>query len=97
MRIIAHRGYWIKPNEKNTAIAFERALRLNFGIETDIRDVQGKLVVSHDMPSGGEMDFSDFLDLCLLYSKARPLALNIKSDCLHDELRNILEIKKGKR
>ena len=37
MKIIAHRGYWLIDDEKNTELAFERALRANFGIETDLR------------------------------------------------------------
>ena len=26
MKIIAHRGYWLEQSEKNTLIAFERAM-----------------------------------------------------------------------
>ena len=26
MQLIAHRGYWVDPKEKNTKIAFSRAL-----------------------------------------------------------------------
>lgn len=82
MQIIAHRGYWLDPAEKNTAKAFDRALRNGFGIETDLRDRMGEVVISHDMPYGGEMTLADFLSLCAEYPVARPLALNIKADGL---------------
>ena len=46
MKIIAHRGFWIKDSEKNTVKAFERALENGFGIETDLRDYNQKIVAS---------------------------------------------------
>jgi glycerophosphoryl diester phosphodiesterase len=49
LKIISHRGFWITPSEQNTEVAFIRALECGFGIETDIRDVSGDLVISHDM------------------------------------------------
>lgn len=35
MKIIAHLGYWIDEDEKNTLSAFSRALDNGFGIEID--------------------------------------------------------------
>jgi hypothetical protein len=91
MKIIAHRGYWLNPEEKNTVIAFERALNLGFGIETDLRDAGGEIVISHDMPCGGEMNLQDFFGMCVSYPIGRPLALNIKSDGLRLVLKQNLE------
>ena len=51
MEILSHRGYWKTVTEKNTIIAFKRSFNLGFGTETDIRDLNGNLVISHDMPS----------------------------------------------
>jgi hypothetical protein len=82
MRMIAHRGYWLHPEEKNTPAAFERALAHGYGIETDLRDAHGAVVMAHDLPAGGEMTLDDFLALCARYPQARPLALNIKADGL---------------
>ena len=65
MRIISHRGYWNTPAEKNTIHAFQRSFALGFGTETDIRDLKGELVISHDMPIGDEIRFEDFLDFLL--------------------------------
>lgn len=84
LEIIAHRGYWLAEEEKNSALAFERALGAGFGIETDLRDSCGRVVVSHDPPGESSMRFETLLEL---YSRvtaeacSQPtLALNIKSD-----------------
>lgn len=93
MRILAHRGYWLNSEERNSSAALERALVAGFGIETDVRDSDGELVISHDMPKGGEMKAGDFLDLCLNYPGARPLALNIKADGMQSALKMLLDQK----
>lgn len=88
MKIISHRGYWKTAEEKNSELAFRRSFELGFGTETDVRDAVGKLVISHDMPSGNEISFADFL--ALASSEARGerllLALNIKADGLAQRL-----------
>lgn len=86
MNIAAHRGHWLAPDEKNTRAAFLRALEGGFGIETDLRDAHGEIVIAHDLPRGGEMAFDDFLALCAAFPAARPLALNIKADGLQAPL-----------
>lgn len=80
MRILSHRGYWKEPDEKNSNAAFIRSLDLGFGLETDIRDCAGRLVISHDMPMGGELSFERLLRL--FENRHLPLALNIKADGL---------------
>lgn len=85
MEIIAHRGFWLDPSEKNSISAFKRALSNGFGIETDIRDYCGDLVVSHDIPNSGSLKFSDFLALAKNYQN-QVLALNIKADGLQGKL-----------
>jgi hypothetical protein len=82
MKIVAHRGCWSAAAQKNSPGAFERALRGGFGIETDLRDAGGEVVISHDMPRGGEMTLDAFLALCARHPGGRPLALNIKADGL---------------
>lgn len=79
MIIISHRGYWLMPEEKNTAAAFSRSFDLMLGTETDVRDHCGDLVIAHDMPTGAEMTLTDFLGLI---NQPIPLALNIKADGL---------------
>lgn len=83
-RIIAHRGIWIDSHDANTSKALTEALLAGFGIETDIRDWAGNLVISHDPPLLDGLLFSDLLtqwrDQNIL--KGRMLALNVKSDGL---------------
>lgn len=90
MLILAHRGFWTAAPEKNTWGAFERALQAGFGIETDLRDALGTVVISHDMPAGGEPTLDAFLALCAQYPDARPLALNVKADGLQAAVRDAL-------
>ena len=83
IKIIAHRGYWTDSAEKNTSRAFTRALENGFGIETDFRDLNGELVVSHDMPTVGVMKASALIEAYRTHPVSAPMALNIKSDGLH--------------
>jgi hypothetical protein len=90
MIILSHRGYWKKISEKNTEIAFRNSFKLGLGIETDIRDYKDNLVISHNIPSGNEMTFRNFLNIYKEYSKELPLALNIKADGLQKILKKDL-------
>lgn len=86
IKIIAHRGMWFQPSEKNTFPAFERALQNGFGIETDFRDCNGELVISHDPAGPNAIKAKDFFDLCNRYPNSDPHAINIKSDGLQSLL-----------
>lgn len=88
MKVLAHRGWWREPAEKNTLAALARAFDAGFGVETDVRDRAGTLVVSHDPPTGGEPTLAAFLDL--LAGRDLPLALNVKADGLAGPLRAAL-------
>ncbi|MEI7685966.1 MAG: phosphodiesterase [Planctomycetota bacterium] len=80
MKFLAHRGFWRDRAERNTLAAFQRAFDHGFGLETDVRDLAGELVISHDVPLAGAMPFADLLTM---YAGSEPtLALNIKSDGL---------------
>lgn len=92
MKILSHRGYWKKPEEKNTQLAFNRSFDSGFGTETDIRDLAGQLVISHDMPKGSEMGLCEFLEL--LNGRPFPLAINIKSAGLASKLITSLECRR---
>ena len=87
MNVISHRGYWKTPDEKNSTAAFRRSFELGFGTETDVRDLDGALVISHDMPTRGAMGMTEFLALT---GGQLPLALNIKSDGLAEPLRKAM-------
>lgn len=88
MKILSHRGYWKRSSEKNTPTAFERSFNLGFGTETDIRDQDGKIVISHDPAMGKCTDLSTLVKIT---PRSLTLALNVKSDGL---VNNALEILK---
>lgn len=93
MIILAHRGYWIDAAEKNSVKAFERSFSSGFGVETDIRDSGMQLYIAHDMASGAELSFNDFLDLYNKFEHRFTLALNIKSDGLQLQVKKHLDEK----
>ena len=88
MKILSHRGWWKTLAERNKATAFQRSFAAGFGTETDVRDIRGTLVVSHDMPSGEEMLFEDVLKI--MDGRNLPLAINIKADGLVEPLLEML-------
>lgn len=92
IEIISHRGLWRTSAEKNSAIAFSRALDNGFGIETDVRDRCGTLVISHNPPTGGELTFVEFLAIYGRYEKHPSLALNIKANGLRDRVAAALRL-----
>lgn len=84
-RILCHRGLWSRHEEKNTRSALLGALEIGFGIETDIRDHLGEVVISHDPVKSG--NHPKLHELQLWTTKANvPIALNVKSDGLHSIL-----------
>ncbi len=94
MDILAHRGKWEKEEDKNSLESLLLALNLNFGIETDIRDFDGKLVISHDVPNKDSMPLNVLFQEYKVIQKekgfANPIALNVKSDGIHEELKKLL-------
>lgn len=91
MIILAHRGFWIQPEEKNTLVAFTRSFENGFGVETDIRDSIQKIFISHDIAKGNEMTAEDFFKLYNSYNSPFPLALNVKSDGLFKPMTDLLQ------
>lgn len=88
---LAHRGWWNKPRERNTMAAFRRALEAGYGIETDVRDQNGKLVISHDPPVGELPTLDDLLRLYREVNATGTLAINIKSDGLQNAIERAIE------
>jgi glycerophosphoryl diester phosphodiesterase len=93
MKVISHRGYWESNRDQNTAASFRKSIANGFGIETDIRDLMGELVISHDLPKHGALTFNAFLKLHResTGSTELPLALNIKCDGLQALVKRSLE------
>lgn len=91
MKIIAHRGLWDAEVSGNTLEAFEKAFQSNMGIETDIRDYCGKLVVSHNIAGQENFEFDRVLEMYHEMKCSFPLAINIKADGLQKLLKSSLE------
>lgn len=84
MEIIAHRGLWDKAHQKNSAAAIRAAVEQGFGVEIDLRDRNGRLVISHDISDDSASDFEQLLGsiIDLPACATIPWALNIKADGL---------------
>jgi len=85
LQIIAHRGDWLESDlPSNSLEALLKAWNAGFGIETDLRDQNGEIVVSHDpaIASSEALTFSQLLSAIKASPQQNTLALNIKSDGL---------------
>lgn len=91
MEIISHRGYWLDVKEKNLPIAFQRSFDLNFGTETDLRDFDGDIVISHDIADKNAITLENFFEIYIKTGQSTALALNIKSDGLQKLLKAKLD------
>ena len=80
MIVLSHRGHWLAAEEKNEWVAFERTIADGFGTETDVRDHDGRLVISHDPAPASARAWSDLVDL--FAGQGLPLAVNVKADGL---------------
>ncbi len=82
--ILAHRGMFLNESEQNTPKALIAALSEGFGVETDLRDLDGKVVISHDPPRKDTQDttFEWFLEILVSSSQTGRIGLNIKSNGL---------------
>lgn len=89
MQILSHRGYWQTFEERNQKTAFERSFSAGLGTETDLRDICGKIVISHDMPKGDEITFEEVLQI--MNGRNLPLALNIKADGQGETIKELLK------
>ena len=86
-RVLAHRGFWNVPDEKNSIGALIKAIELGFGLEYDIRDQEGQIVLSHDLPVGKQETLQNFLGRASEVKGEFALqAINIKSDGLSEKL-----------
>lgn len=91
MKIIAHRGYWKLESEKNTKEALVNAFKNNFGIETDIRDRNGSLVISHDIPNEKSILFEEILIEYKKLNSNSILELNIKADGIQQLVKDLMK------
>lgn len=82
MQILAHRGLWRKRGERNSFAALSRALDSGHGVELDLRDHDGLLVVSHDPPRAGALLWERFVQDYVDRGVDALVAVNVKADGL---------------
>lgn len=82
IKIITHRGFWMDKSEQNTLLSFHRSFVNGYGIETDLRDFNGGLVISHDIANNASILLDDFLKMYKTFGLGLTIAFNIKSDGL---------------
>ena len=89
-RVLAHRGLWNESRAQNSIDAISAALDLGFGIEIDVRERSGELVLSHDFPNDGSAVLEPKHPVWDKLTAQTPVAFNIKTDGLGPELKNCL-------
>ena len=92
IELLAHRGWWDKPEQRNSPAAINRAFNAGLGIETDLRDCNSDIVIAHD-PTKVGTSYYKFRDLLHDFKDAgQPgtLALNIKADGLQPAVSALL-------
>lgn len=90
-RILAHRGLWDEKNKPNSIDALLGAWKEGFGIETDLRDLGQRIVISHDIPAGDEIHLDELIPLLagIGSSTGQTFAANIKADGLEKLLKEL--------
>lgn len=91
MYILAHRGCWRDESEKNTPFALHYALESGFGIESDIRDYMGELVISHNIADATCQKADEVFCWLAKFQNQFCFAINIKADGLGNLLARLLK------
>lgn len=92
MKIICHRGYWKKGHPQNSPEAFLASFDIRCGVELDVRDCNGQLVISHAVPTATSLLLESVLQDYQHKGKGLPLAINIKADGLQNQLKKLVEL-----
>ena len=86
MNILAHRGYWNADIERNSLPALRTALEKGFGFESDVRDYNGELVISHNIADASSLAAEEIFRYLAKNDDRYCFAINIKADGLKDLL-----------
>ena len=84
--IYAHRGMWQTRDQQNSPEAIEAARISGYGVETDFRSKNRKLVISHDPFMDASAVATDEINFSEI-----SVALNIKEDGLSAQFESFLE------
>lgn len=90
MKILAHRGYWNSDIPNNSMEALQTALDRGFGFESDIRDYDGRLVISHNIADSLSPFADAIFEKMHQHSDQYCFAINIKADGLKELLTKLL-------
>ena len=90
-RILCHRGLWDSPLEGNSLESILSALSEGFGVEIDVRDRFGEVVIAHDPPLQDicPPTLSMLLEKLAEIGADSNMAINIKSDGLEELIPSI--------
>ena len=91
MKFLSHRGFWKTKKEQNTLVAFKKSFMDGFGCELDIRDCEGQLVISHDLPTKPYLLLETVFQNYKNINCDVPIAINIKADGLQILLKELIE------
>lgn len=91
MEFLAHRGLWVRPEQRNVFSSLCGGLDNKYGLETDIRDWHGELVISHDIPRENPIPIEKLFSYYRDKKCTSCLGLNIKSDGLQQKLQEQLQ------
>lgn len=90
MVILAHRGYWNGAIDRNSSVALKTALEKGYGFESDVRDYNGKMVISHNIADSNCQEAEEVFQWLHEYNDNYCFAINIKADGLKDILNSYL-------
>lgn len=85
MKFLAHRGFVNSASSENSLEALSNAVSCGFGFETDLRDLEGEIAISHDPALSGCLLLSEVIN-SLEVPTSQMFALNIKADGLASKL-----------
>jgi hypothetical protein len=88
MKIICHRGLWSKSSEHNSLKACLEGAKYYDGIEVDLKNHNGKIVLSHNPLAKNQQAVQ--LESLLRKTPKTFFAFNIKEDGLGPELRKLI-------
>ncbi len=91
MKILAHRGYWNTAIEKNSGLALRTALEKSYGFESDVRDYNGHLVISHNIANKDSFEAEQVFKWLFEFRDNFCFAINIKADGLKDILNDYIK------
>jgi hypothetical protein len=91
MEILCHRGWWLTESEKNSEKALLRAFENGLGVEIDVRDLNGEIVIAHD-PTFTATNYLKLEKVVEFWAQhgSPMMAINIKSDGLAQQLNEIM-------